>query len=382
MKVDMHARHQDIPNSPRPTAMDVGMNGDYKPHRGKDKSKNHKLSRSGTVDRLVSLFEGHGHENKHDGEHSGKLSAHKVRHDDKHEAGMEANLTDHRSKTHKIRRSGFKDPLASLFGESDRGAQGVTTDEHENIKVRHHDKHGAGKVDADADMKTSHGGQGKHGHKENANADGSKQMSTLLDPPEASGADQHRNPHGAGKNHHAGARRSRRDLVTMFPSKSPGPDAGLADASSKNTSAHLVQTPGQDKTIIDVDAGKADMKLNMPTSGPGVGEEKIQNQGQNIGGGLANGQNGLGPSDQNGNIVKQMEGEVNGDGKDADGAGNDISEEMGVGPSDDPVKQTEGELSGDGTETQSMGNDISKGAAAFKQPGTEVSRTDDPCRLA
>lgn len=57
--------------------------------------------------------------------------------------------------------------------------------------------------------------------------------------------------------------------IEMFPSKEPSQKAGLVDVgTTHNGEAHVLQTPGKDKTIVDVNAGSMDVKVNMPKEDP------------------------------------------------------------------------------------------------------------------
>jgi hypothetical protein len=64
-------------------------------------------------------------------------------------------------------------------------------------------------------------------------------------------------------------RRSRRNVVTLFPEQDPGPKAGVADAKMGGMKAHVIQTPGKDQTIVDVNMGKENAKVNLPKESPG-----------------------------------------------------------------------------------------------------------------
>lgn len=61
---------------------------------------------------------------------------------------------------------------------------------------------------------------------------------------------------------------SKRHVVDSLPSKAPASDAGLVDVHAIAGDAHVVQTPGKDKTIVDVNPGPVDVKVNLPTEGP------------------------------------------------------------------------------------------------------------------
>lgn len=42
----------------------------------------------------------------------------------------------------------------------------------------------------------------------------------------------------------------------------------MVDASNKQAETHVIQTPGKDKTIVDVKAGDMDAKVNLPKDSP------------------------------------------------------------------------------------------------------------------
>lgn len=60
------------------------------------------------------------------------------------------------------------------------------------------------------------------------------------------------------------SRSTKRAIVSLFPDQDPGSKAGVADAHMKDADAHVIQTPGKDKTIVDVKAGDMDAKVNLP----------------------------------------------------------------------------------------------------------------------
>lgn len=58
-------------------------------------------------------------------------------------------------------------------------------------------------------------------------------------------------------------------LVEVFPSKAPSQKAGMVDASTpKNGEAHIIKTPGPDKTIVNVNAQGMNAKVNLPAQDP------------------------------------------------------------------------------------------------------------------
>ena len=78
------------------------------------------------------------------------------------------------------------------------------------------------------------------------------------------------------------SRSTKRANVALFPEQDPGPKAGMVDASMKNADAHVIQTPGKDRTIVDANAGGMDAKVNLPKDTPAPVKEatKPQSQGQ------------------------------------------------------------------------------------------------------
>jgi hypothetical protein len=64
------------------------------------------------------------------------------------------------------------------------------------------------------------------------------------------------------------SRSTKRAIVSLFPDQDPGSKAGVADAQMKDADAHVIQTPGKDKTIVDVKAGDMDAKVNLPKDTP------------------------------------------------------------------------------------------------------------------
>ena len=64
------------------------------------------------------------------------------------------------------------------------------------------------------------------------------------------------------------SRSNKRAIVSLFPDQDPGSKAGVVDASNKDANAHLIQTPGKDRTIVDVKAGDIDAKVNLPKDTP------------------------------------------------------------------------------------------------------------------
>lgn len=73
-------------------------------------------------------------------------------------------------------------------------------------------------------------------------------------------------------------------VIEMFPSKAPSQKAGLVDAGTPhNGEAHVLQTPGDDRTIVHVNAGAADAKVNFPKEDPVRDEANGQmNDGENV----------------------------------------------------------------------------------------------------
>lgn len=88
------------------------------------------------------------------------------------------------------------------------------------------------------------------------------------------------------------------DKVAVLPNDKPvsGKD-GIVDVQQGNLAGHVIQTPGKDKTIADVQVGdgnpahKTGVKVNLPVDGPA--------------GGLAG---TAGSNDQAGNLVSQLVG--------------------------------------------------------------------------
>jgi TolA-binding protein len=64
------------------------------------------------------------------------------------------------------------------------------------------------------------------------------------------------------------SRSTKRAVVSLFPEQDPGPKAGMVDAFMKDADAHVIQTPGQDKTIVDVKTDDMDAKVNLPKDAP------------------------------------------------------------------------------------------------------------------
>jgi hypothetical protein len=106
-------------------------------------------------------------------------------------------------------------------------------------------------------------------------------------------------------------RRSRRAVVSLFPDQDPGSKAGVADAKMDKMNAHVIQTPGKDQTIVDVQSGKMDGKVNLPkevpapvkemtddtkvnTNGNGTGNNQPQNVGDDLFGGVGQSLSGKG----------------------------------------------------------------------------------------
>jgi hypothetical protein len=81
----------------------------------------------------------------------------------------------------------------------------------------------------------------------------------------------------------------------------PGKD-GAVDVQEGNLAGHVLQTPGKDKTLTDVQiddgnpAHKTDTKVNLPVDGPGSGLTGVNGKGQygNVVGQVA-GDSGKGP---------------------------------------------------------------------------------------
>lgn len=73
-------------------------------------------------------------------------------------------------------------------------------------------------------------------------------------------------------------------IIQVLPSKAPSQKAGVVDAGIPNNGeAHVLQTPGDDKTIVHVNAGAVDAKVNLPKGDPARDQANGQmNDGGNV----------------------------------------------------------------------------------------------------
>jgi len=99
------------------------------------------------------------------------------------------------------------------------------------------------------------------------------------------------------------------DTVAILPNRPlvPGKD-GVADVQQGNLAGHIIQTPGKDKTLVDVQLGdgsaahKTDTKVNFPVSGP------FEPNGKGLVDPNSGGKGPKNDADFNGNIVNQLAG--------------------------------------------------------------------------